>query len=205
MNPRYAVLLDGGFVLSKLKTRLRRPANAQDIIDTCGELCQHPHLAELDLLRIYYYHAPPSSVEVTNPIDLSKTNFGTSRQYTQNKALLDSLELKPNFALRLGAIQHKGWALGKNALADIERTRRTVITARDLVPNLKQKGVDLRIGLDIARLALRQLVQVIVVVTGDSDFVPAFKFARREGVRVFLDHMGHGVSRDLKAHADIIL
>ena len=54
----------------------------------------------------------------------------------------------------------------------------------------RTKGVDLRIGLDIARLSLRRLVDVIVVVTGDSDMVLAFKFARREGVRVYLDHMG---------------
>jgi uncharacterized LabA/DUF88 family protein len=49
------------------------------------------------------------------------------------------------------------------------------------------------------------MVDIIVVVTGDSDLVPAFRFARREGVRVFLDHMGHGVRRELKAHADIII
>ncbi|MBN9305065.1 hypothetical protein [Devosia sp. 67-54] len=65
--------------------------------------------------------------------------------------------------------------------------------------------MDLRIGLDIARLSLRQLVRVLVVVTGDSDMIPAFKFARREGVRVYLDHMGHGVKRDLKAHTDLVL
>jgi len=73
------------------------------------------------------------------------------------------------------------------------------------VPNVEQKGVDLRIGLDIARLALREMVEIIVVVTGDSDLVPAFRFARREGIRVYLDHLGHGVRRDLKAHADIVL
>jgi uncharacterized LabA/DUF88 family protein len=77
--------------------------------------------------------------------------------------------------------------------------------AEDLVPNVQQKGVDLRIGLDIARLSLRQLVEVIVVVTGDSDMIPAFKFARREGVRVYLDHLGHGVKRDLKAHTDLVI
>ena len=59
--------------------------------------------------------------------------------------------------------------------------------------------------MDIARLALREMVDFIVVVTGDSDLVAAFRFARREGVRVILDHMGHGVRRDLKAHADLIL
>ncbi len=78
-------------------------------------------------------------------------------------------------------------------------------TGQDIVPNVEQKGVDLRIGLDIARLALREMVEIIVVVTGDSDLVPAFRFARREGIRVYLDHLGHGVRRDLKAHADIVL
>ena len=71
--------------------------------------------------------------------------------------------------------------------------------------NIEQKGVDLRIGLDIARLALRQLVDTLVVVTGDSDMIPAFKFARSEGIRVFLDHLGGPVKRELKAHADLVL
>jgi len=79
------------------------------------------------------------------------------------------------------------------------------IQANDLIPNIEQKGVDLRIGLDIARLSLGKLVDIIVVVTGDSDMVPAFKFARREGVRVYLDHLGHGVKRTLKAHVDVVL
>jgi uncharacterized LabA/DUF88 family protein len=52
---------------------------------------------------------------------------------------------------------------------------------------------------------LRAMVSSIVVVTGDSDLIPAFKFARREGCRVYLDHMGHGVKRELKVHADLIL
>ncbi len=79
------------------------------------------------------------------------------------------------------------------------------IQAADLVPNITQKGVDLRIGMDIARLSLREMVRAIVVVTGDSDLIPAFKFARREGVRVYLECLGHGVRRDLKAHVDIVL
>ena len=57
----------------------------------------------------------------------------------------------------------------------------------------------------MSRLALRERVDIIGVVTGDSDLVPAFRFARREGLRVFPDHMGHGVRRELKAHADILI
>ena len=38
-----------------------------------------------------------------------------------------------------------------------------------------QKGVDIRIGLDIARIAVKHIVDIIVLVTGDSDFVPVMK------------------------------
>lgn len=70
---------------------------------------------------------------------------------------------------------------------------------------MAQKGVDIRIGLDIAWIAIKGLADVLVLVTGDSDFVPAMKFARKEGLRVYLDAMGHGIRRELKAHADLVL
>ena len=125
--------------------------------------------------------------------------------YRQNLGLQQSLELQSDMALREGDAVVHGWALGDAVLQNIITNGPRMLQARDFVPNIEQKGVDLRIGLDIARLSLRQMVDVIVVVTGDSDMVPAFKFARREGVRVYLDHMGHGVKRDLKAHVDLII
>ena len=111
--------------------------------------------------------------------------------------------MQANFALRSGETAVNGWSLGSSALKSMTANPRALV-ARDLIPNIEQKGVDLRIGLDIARLSLCKMVDIIVVVTGDSDMVPAFKFARREGVRVYLDHMGHGVKRDLKAHCDFV-
>ena len=63
----------------------------------------------------------------------------------------------------------------------------------------------MRIGLDMARLALRETVRAVIVVTGDSDFVPAFKFVRREGVKVILEPMGHNIRTELRAHSDIVL
>ena len=61
----------------------------------------------------------------------------------------------------------------------------------------------MRIGLDIASLALKRLVSAIVLVTGDADLIPAMKLARREGLRVMLDPMGRTeVRSELKIHAD---
>ncbi len=67
---------------------------------------------------------------------------------------------------------------------------------------LKQKGVDMRIGLDIASLTLKRQVQTIILVAGDSDFVPAAKLARREGVQFILDPMWQSVNADLFEHID---
>jgi len=68
--------------------------------------------------------------------------------------------------------------------------------------NLRQKGVDMRIGIDIASLALKRQVDTIVLVAGDSDFVPAAKLARREGIDFILDPLWQDVNDDLHEHID---
>ncbi|BCZ19190.1 hypothetical protein NHP190012_08320 [Helicobacter sp. NHP19-012] len=47
----------------------------------------------------------------------------------------------------------------------------------------------MKIGPDIASLAIKKQVEKIVLVANDSDFVPAIKFAKREGVIVQLDSL----------------
>ena len=79
------------------------------------------------------------------------------------------------------------------------------VTSEDLLPNVQQKGVDMRVGLDIASLTLKRQVEIIVLVTGDSDFIPAMKFARREGAQLFLVALGHNVLDEMREHADLML
>jgi uncharacterized LabA/DUF88 family protein len=204
MLPRYAVMLDGGFVVRKLRERLGHFPTAADVIAEVARLKGHAILANHELLRVYFYHAPPPERTITNPIDKSKINLKTGPEFQPATQLLKDLEQSQDFALRMGEVVFRGWQLGSAALINISKGGARPIRPRDVVPNLEQKGVDLRIGLDIARLSLRELVRVIVVVTGDSDMIPAFKFARREGVRIYLDHMGHGVNDHLKAHTDFV-
>ena len=204
MYPKYAILLDGGFVTKVLHKKLGKFPDANDIEAECQRISALPVLAGHQLLRIYFYDAPPSTGVVKNPVDRTAVDLSKTSIYSQHESLLDTLELRPNFALRLGTTLSRGWKLGRNAVRAMTKNPR-VPTARDFVPEILQKGVDLRMGLDIARLSLRGLVSVIVIATGDSDLVPAFKFARREGIRVYLDHMGLNVRRELKAHADLVL
>ena len=67
---------------------------------------------------------------------------------------------------------------------------------------LRQKGVDMRIGVDISSITLKQQADTIVLVSGDSDFVPASKLARREGLEFILDPMWQQVNDDLFEHID---
>lgn len=189
----------------KLRDRLRNFPTADDVDRFCREeIMTHESVCSSDLLRIYFYDAPPSQETLTNPISGGTLSLAQTLRFREMTSLLDALELRDDFALRMGDTAVYGWEIGKNAIRNMTQQPRA-LTERDLVPNIEQKGVDLRVGLDIARLALRELVGALVIVTGDSDFIPAFKFARREGVRVYLHHMGHSIRRELKAHTDLVI
>ena len=76
------------------------------------------------------------------------------------------------------------------------------ITTDDLELNLEQKGVDMRIGVDISSLVFKRQVNQIILISGDSDFVPAAKQARREGIDFILDPMRSTIKDDLFEHID---
>jgi uncharacterized LabA/DUF88 family protein len=108
-------------------------------------------------------------------------------------------------ALRLGRLAERGeWVLRRNALQDLRNGTLRWDNLRDehFELDLRQTQVDMKIGLDIASLAHKRLVDQIVLVTGDADFVPAAKLARREGIDVILDPMWQGIAPTLQEHID---
>ena len=52
------------------------------------------------------------------------------------------------------------------------------------------RSVDMRIGMDFATLSLKRLVQRIILLSGDTDMLPAIKLARREGIQVCVVQVG---------------
>lgn len=60
----------------------------------------------------------------------------------------------------------------------------------------------MRIGIDISSLAFKHQVNQIILISGDSDFVPAAKQARREGIDFILDPMRAPIKDDLFEHID---
>lgn len=67
-----------------------------------------------------------------------------------------------------------------------------------------KKGIDMKIGLDVAHLSYKKLVDTIVLISGDSDFVPAAKLARKEGLHFVLDPMHMKIREDLAEHIDYL-
>lgn len=60
----------------------------------------------------------------------------------------------------------------------------------------------MRIGLDVASMAYAGLVDQIVLIAGDSDFLPVAKMARRNGVEFILDPMKQFTKKNLRNHVD---
>jgi len=76
------------------------------------------------------------------------------------------------------------------------------LTESDFRLDVKQKGVDMRIGLDVASLAQNHFVDQIVLIAGDSDFLPVVKMARKSGIDVLLDPMKQFPKRNMQEHVD---
>lgn len=203
---RLAVLLDGEYVRKVLKRILRREPVHSDILSEVARIQRSPPCSRFNTYRVYYYTADPITGRKEHPLDGRELDFSESEVFRANQALISALELSSDFAVRRGTLVHYGWQIGRKATTELQRGKKSTIEARDIIPRIEQKGVDMRIGLDIASLALKRIVEAIVVVTGDADLVPAMKLARREGLQVFLDTVGQNSGRrELHAHADHVL
>ena len=133
------------------------------------------------------------------------SNYAKSREAIFRTKLFAELRRAPNLAVRLGQVtkdSDRSWILKSESQKRLLNGISTVqgLADNDFSPALRQKGVDMRIRLDIASITLKRQANVIILVAGDADFVPAAKLARREGVLFTLDPLWQNVSDDLLEH-----
>jgi uncharacterized LabA/DUF88 family protein len=190
----------------KLQERTNCFPNAADVELEINRIRRLNEVSDYELLRIYWYDAQPASDSVKRPVSGDKYDLAATDRFRNAQRLYDQLILKPYFALRLGevVVSPQKWRMKPRTVRELMKTPRE-LTDQDFDLDASQKGVDMRVGMDMARLALRDLVRAIVVVTADSDFIPAFKFVRREGLVVILDTMQHNVRVQLRQHSDIVI
>ena len=110
---------------------------------------------------------------------------------------LRELAQRPLFAVRRGVLKFRGWVPKRIPLSG------TALTDADFKPEFHQKGVDMRIGLDMANYAANRSVTLLALVTNDTDCIPAMKYARRAGLQVALVCVpGYEPIHELLAHCD---
>ena len=210
MVVRTAILVDGGFYRKRAKT-LWGIKTAEGRAKELEAYCRaHIHdgssYEQRQLYRIFYYDCKPvDRRSVFHPFTKSNVDLDKSDTYTWTNLFMEELKKRRKSALRLGELSKqvnynlkpavtKQIFIGKMKLEDV--------TENDFELNISQKGVDTKICLDMASLAYKKQVDQIILIAGDSDFVPAAKLARREGVDIILDPLWADITDNLFEHID---
>jgi len=155
--------------------------------------------------RMFFYDCPPLKKRMHSPLQKKSIDFSKTPDAQFRLALHHEIGKLRKIAIRLGRLNDTSrWRLTESATAQLIADPATFKpTDADFEIDTKQKGVDMRLGLDVASLAFKGQVDQIVIVAADADFVPAAKLARREGIDVILERMGdHRAARDLIDHVD---
>lgn len=205
---KVAILIDGAFYLRRAYY-LFGEKNPKERADELIQYC-HRHLKEgkkeKDLYRIFYYDCLPSDKKVLHPLTRKNVDLKKTDIYKWSYQFFDELKSKRKVALRKGELLESavGYTLRYDAVKKLCSRSITVddLTENDFVLDVQQKGVDTRICLDISSLAYKKQVDQIILIAGDSDFVPAAKHARREGIDFILDPMWHTIKPSLHEHID---
>jgi uncharacterized LabA/DUF88 family protein len=201
--------VDGGFFHRRYNGIFRRigelPHDAATVARNLYTML-FKHLDTGDTLyRIFYYDCPPLDKKVHNPVDGRCIDYSRSIQAKFRLDFFQEMRRRRKVALRLGHIGGvQEWQIKGPVVKDLLQKKKTVddLTPDDVYYAIEQKGVDMRIGVDIASLAYKNLVGRIVLIAGDSDFVPAAKLARREGIDFILDPMWMPIHPTLFEHID---
>lgn len=151
---RAAIFIDGGYLLQQMKIARVTP--------------DYPRLADyflapirsqvpLDLLRCYFYYAPPWMPQ--NPSEDDVRRMETHRKF------VEEIESLSRWQTRMGKLERR-----------FDGPKEY----------FEQKRVDVLLSVDMTRHAAAGHIQHAVLVAGDSDFIPAVEAAKESGVTLTL-------------------
>jgi uncharacterized LabA/DUF88 family protein len=186
MKKSTIVLIDGGFLRSVAKKANKHynPAFIERFAHACIS-------ADEECLRILYYDCAPFVGSAIQPVS------GTSRVFSGSDRWLHEIAALDLFAVRRGVLKFRGFQRNTRVAPG------ATLTDADFIPQFEQKGVDMRIGLDIAAYSAEHLASRIILITNDTDCVPAMKFARKAGLQTVLIQAANcRPAPELVAHTD---
>lgn len=180
-------MIDGGHlrVLARMAGHTYDPNCIEKVAHACADKTQE------DLIRILYYDCAPYVGKTKLPVS------GKEKEFSGSDAWLRALAAKDLFAVRRGVLKFRGFKPRQTPISPV------ALTDADFKPDFEQKGVDMRIGLDIASYSDGKLADRIILVTGDTDCIPAMKHGRKAGLQVVLVSLpGRTPAPELLWHAD---
>jgi uncharacterized LabA/DUF88 family protein len=118
-------------------------------------------------MRTYFYDADPYQ---SNPPTTDE-----KERLRKKQGFFDRLNRLDNFEVRKGYLRLKG----------------TDASSGNKI--FEQKGVDVKLAVDLLRLSLRGGIQLACLIAGDGDFVPIVEIAKDAGVEVRL-YYGNGAN-----------
>lgn len=175
---RVAIFIDGGYLTELLKKefgteelgsssdKVKKPVKI-DFDKLAKEIAKR--IGNVEILRTYYYNCLP--YQSSPPSNDEKKRFENAQSF------FSALRKLPRFEVREGRLAFRG--------CDINGK-----------PIYEQKRVDTLTTLDLALLSIKRQITHAVLLTGDSDFIPAIKAVQSEGVLVWLFH-------GLRPHGDL--
>lgn len=128
-------------------------------------------------LRSYYYDCLPFRSEPPTPEE--------QERYSNKQSFTDRLELLPRFEVKLGRLAPRGQ----------DRYGKVIF---------QQKRVDVLFCVDVVRMSWAKLIDRAIIVTGDSDFVPAVIAAKDTGVLVELYYYKSPRPKGPRTHDELI-
>ena len=200
-----AVMIDAAFFLKRF-SRIYRNLDARDpeVVAKTLYTMSMAHVADTDLYRILVYDCPPLDKKSHHPITGQPVDFSKLPGALFRLGFHEQLKRLRKVALRLGYLSGHKWVIKPPATKKLLNgaLAPAQLTWRDVEFDIDQKGVDIKIGIDMTSLALKRMVKQIVLVSGDGDFVPAAKLARREGIDIVLDPMWSHIGDALHEQID---
>jgi uncharacterized LabA/DUF88 family protein len=202
-----AILIDGEWfrvaLLEKLGSKLPMGVTAE-VVYKNAKLA----LAKGEsIMRIFYYDSEPHEGNTRHPISKETVPCISPEKIEARRRFFAELGQMPFIALRRGIVKPRGWVLRMSYLRKLLQSKGStpVLTADDMRLSLTQKGVDMRIGIDVATLSLKRQVDRIILISGDLDMIPAMKLARREGVQVaIVQVVGKRLHPELIEDSDLV-
>jgi uncharacterized LabA/DUF88 family protein len=188
MMKRLIVQIDGGY----LRAQARRDSYEYTVDFIEDFIHTLPSKTE-ELLRVLYYDCRPYQGDAVLPVS------GQPYSFKSGGGWLDELASRDYFAVRTGILKFRGWKPRSMPVSS------SGLSDNDFRPDFEQKGLDLRIGLDIAKIIETRAADRLLLISSDTDLIPALDLARNSGLQVMgVDFPSGPLHGEILSHFDLV-